>query len=144
MKLPLLRIAGFPAATLILLMLAALPLESAHAEAPRMGLIQGDGTPTAAYEEVVILHPAPDSMVFDNNGNVAVQVGVAPALRAGHAVELVLDGRPVSQQRDGFFRLSGIDRGTHSLQARVLDAGGGVAAQSEPVIFHVWRASRLF
>ena len=42
------------------------------------------------------------------------------------------------------FDIPGVDRGTHAVQASVVDASGAVRGNSAPVTFHMWRASRLF
>jgi hypothetical protein len=42
------------------------------------------------------------------------------------------------------FELAGIDRGEHTLVAEAVDRDGEPLIASPPVIFNVWRASRLF
>ncbi len=101
---------------------------------------------TAAYDSIAVAQPANDATVFDNGGNVDVTVAVSPALDkgAGDRIELILDGRRVSLQSAGQFKLSGIARGEHSLEARVVDGSGNLLISSSPVKFHMWQASRLF
>ena len=101
---------------------------------------------TAAYDSIAVARPANDATVFDNGGNVDVTVAVSPALDkgAGDRIELILDGRRVSLQSAGQFKLSGIARGEHSLEARVVDGSGNLLISSSPVKFHMWQASRLF
>jgi hypothetical protein len=103
------------------------------------GLAQAPGAYTVA-----IVQPANDETVHDNQGNVAVQVAVSPSLTAGAGIVVLLDGQPVARQTDATFALSGIERGTHTLQAQVVGAGGATLAASPPVTFHMWQASRLF
>jgi hypothetical protein len=91
---------------------------------------------------VAIGRPAQDETVHDNQGNVSVLVGVEPTLAPGNQVVLLVDGRSVGRQNGPVFALTSIDRGTHTLQAQVLDANGNMLATSAPVTFHMWRAFR--
>lgn len=94
--------------------------------------------------EVTITRPAQDDTVHDNEGNVSVIVAVEPALAPGSELVLLLDDRPAARQRGPVFALMGVERGTHTLQAQVIDARGVTLATSAPVTFHMWQASRLF
>ncbi len=97
------------------------------------------------FPAVRIVAPKPEATVHDNNGHLAVTVAVSPPLRAasGDRLALRLDGKEASGGSGPHFELTGIDRGSHTLQAQVLTAGGRVIASSPPVIFHMWQASRL-
>ena len=99
-----------------------------------------------SYDSVAVVKPAGDATVFDNAGNVEVTVAVSPALRtdAGDRIALILDGRRISVPRATHFKLSGITRGEHTLEAQVVDSGGNALISSTPVKFHLWQASRLF
>jgi hypothetical protein len=99
-----------------------------------------------SYDSIAVVKPAGDATVFDNAGNVEVTVAVSPALRidAGDRIALILDGRRISVRRATQFKLSGITRGEHSLEAQVVDSSGNVLISSNPVKFHLWQASRLF
>ncbi|HEX2530232.1 MAG TPA: hypothetical protein VHK70_02040 [Burkholderiaceae bacterium] len=126
----------------------ALPVSAAGHAAP------DDTNPAApparalnsTYEQLVIMSPADESTVFDNSGRVPVQILVSPvlALNPGDRVELFLDGRPVARQAGKPFELEGVVRGTHRLDARIVDATGAVVIEANPVTFYMWQASRLF
>jgi hypothetical protein len=103
------------------------------------GLAQAQGS-----YNIEIVQPANDETVHDNQGNLGVQVAVSPNLAPGAGIALLLDGQPVAQEADATFLLSGIERGTHTLEAQVVDANGATLAASQPVTFHMWQASRLF
>jgi type IV secretory pathway protease TraF len=99
----------------------------------------------AADAPVVIREPQADVTVHDNNGDLRVVVELARPLDAAReSVVIYLDGSVAAQGTATAYTLSGIDRGTHQLQAAMLDAGGATRASSAPVVFHMWRASRLF
>lgn len=98
------------------------------------------------YQAVRIVAPEADVTVHDNSGNLAVTVLVSPPLRveSDDRIVLLLDGKAVASGSAQRFVLRGVDRGRHTLQARVTAADGMVLAASPPVRFQMWQASRLF
>lgn len=98
------------------------------------------------YTTIEWLQPQPGQTLHDNRGNVRVELELAPPLqlRAGHRLQLTLDGKPFPElwsSQSGV--LSGVDRGEHRLQAHVVAGDGSRIASSEPLVFHLWQASRL-
>jgi hypothetical protein len=92
-----------------------------------------------------IVNPGNDTTVFSDPGNVRVQAAVVPQLANGDQVELLVDGEPAGPPSTTLdFSLTGIPRGQHLVQARVIDSTGNVDAISPSSIFYVWQASRLF
>jgi hypothetical protein len=94
--------------------------------------------------EIAIVQPAHQETIHSNQGELRVQVrqtGGVPGAR----VQILLDGAALRRTyRGNVIELKGIDRGTHTLQAVLLDAKGERLAASEPVTFYMWQASRLF
>lgn len=98
------------------------------------------------YEQLAILAPGKDATVRQDAGDIEVQVGLAPALdsKKGHKLALDLDGRRMTEpSTNSQFTLENIDRGTHTVQAHILDEAGQILRSSDPVIFHVKRHSAL-
>lgn len=94
------------------------------------------------YSAIEIVEPANEATVRDNNGEFDVAVELSPSLqtRFAHRVELLLDGSPQGEPAgQTTFHLSGLNRGTHTLQARVLGADGAVLGSSPPTVFHLHR-----
>jgi len=87
---------------------------------------------------VTLSAPANEETIRDNEGNVLVVFGVKPGLRAGDRVRLALDGQLVEADAipPGLL-LSGLDQGTHTLQATVIDGSGKVQARSDLVTFYL-------
>jgi hypothetical protein len=107
----------------------------------------GAGAADTPRPAISILSPAPEQTVHDNEGRVPVSVAVTPpnAFETGHSVRVSLDGRGHgAPQRTTSFTVEGVERGEHTLQVELLDAGGRVVAVSAPVKFYLWQASRLF
>jgi hypothetical protein len=104
-----------------------------------------DGT-AAAYDSVLITAPSDEETVRDNAGNLLVSVSTSPGLQSdyGHRLQLLLDGAPVETGTASNFALSGVERGAHTLEARVLGASGEPLATSPPVTFYLHRASLKF
>lgn len=93
---------------------------------------------------IAITAPASEETVHSNTGDVNVTLHVAPRLASGEQIALALDDREVARGARTRIRLTGVDRGTHLLQAKLLDADGNTLAQSDVVTFYMWHASKLF
>jgi len=92
------------------------------------------------YSAVTLLAPTHEGTIRDNEGNVKVAVNVVPPLRADHGdqIRLSLDGRVLDTDLNSSeVVLSGLDQGTHTLQAAVTDKAGRVLIRSDPVEFYL-------
>jgi hypothetical protein len=98
----------------------------------------------APYRGCAIVQPQ-DDQSFANVDSLTVVVQTDPALHSGDKVFVMVDGQalnggaPTGPQ----FVLSPVDRGTHTAQAQIKDAGGSVQCQTPPVTFHVTQVSLL-
>ncbi len=93
------------------------------------------------YQSISISQPADDSPVRENSGNLEVNIDLTPALKPGHHIILLMDGEPVAEGRATTLRLQNVDRGTHTLQAQVVDDSGNVIITSPSTTFHMLRIS---
>lgn len=98
-----------------------------------------------SYDTFAIDAPKNDEAIRANDGNINVVVGLSPRLLPNHSVQLKLDGKDISQaQKVPYFSLSEMERGTHELQAVIVDDETGEEVQnSETITFHILIASRL-
>ena len=88
------------------------------------------------YTSMTIVQPQAGGTVRSNEGKVPVSIALEPALQQGHSVQLFLDGRAVSGSFDApAIELAGVDRGSHNLQARVVDGSGRRLIESPSVRF---------
>jgi hypothetical protein len=86
-----------------------------------------------------IVSPAEDARVFSDAGEVAARATVVPDLANGDRIELLVDGDPAGPPATSLdFRVSGMARGPHVLQARVIDSTGNVNAVSPSSIFYAY------
>lgn len=86
---------------------------------------------------VQIDQPGNDQVLTDGTGNLSVAISINRQLFPEHRLQVSMDGQVVGETTG--FTLSNIDRGTHVLLARVVDAQGSELAVSSPVTFHVRR-----
>ncbi|RRJ23819.1 DUF4124 domain-containing protein [Rheinheimera mesophila] len=95
-------------------------------------------TETAIPYQLSIVTPAMDDTVISNQGEVIIQTEVSPALAEQHKLRLVLNNSQQSPlQRQGNFRLLGVERGEHQLQLQALDQNGKLIAESPVTTFYL-------
>ena len=98
----------------------------------------------APYKYFNILSPTEDQAVRANDGNVIINFSLQPALKPGHTIKLKIDGEDGKLVQSGeslTVNLINVSRGTHTLQAFVLDSNGNMLMHAEPVNFHVLRVA---
>ncbi len=94
------------------------------------------------YTKAEIVQPENNSAVRANDMKVQVVVGLEPALQPGHRVAILLDGTAVGDPFDGLaVQLSGVYRGGHTLQARIVDAAGKVVTETPTTTFTLRKAT---
>ena len=114
--------------------------EPATAPAPRKTPIPTTRRRRAITRSSTWSRPAPDASVRDNAGNVEVQVALTPVLRASHRLLLVFDGEDTEIEAvSGAFELTNVDRGTHTVGAKVVDRRGNVLIESASSTFNLMR-----
>lgn len=114
--------------------------------APAGGAVPSDPAAQrfAGYNEIAVVNPPNDGTVWDNSGNVSIEIAVAPALQGtlGHKLVVLLNGTPLGAPIAATsFTVTNLDRDTYTLQARIVDAGGEVLGESPPSVFHMKRIS---
>src|SRR5579872_5911503 len=112
--------------------------------ANRAGQVKPPPPPAPAYRSCEISEPVNDQM-YMNTTTVTAAVLLQPAPRPGDQLAVTLDGQrvPGVPMEGGPFTISPVDRGTHSIQAAVLDSQGQPVCQSHSVTFHVHQPSLL-
>lgn len=92
------------------------------------------------YQSLRFVSPAPEETLWNIGGELSVRLDLQPGLRAGHQVRVYFDGepRPVNGLQ---FELQEVWRGTHNLQAEVLNEQGQLMVRSEPIRFYVHQTS---
>lgn len=96
---------------------------------------------------VSIVSPADEETVRDNNGDLVVRVQLedGASFAAGQRVRLLVNGEVAGPDVAATqFQLSDVHRGSHRLEAVLVDERGRQIAKSEPVTVFMHQASRLF
>ena len=94
----------------------------------------------AHYKELVITQPQNEETIRNNQGAVSVLANLSPALFPGNKTQLLLDGNPVGNPQSQLsFQLSGIDRGSHTLQVQVIDNQGQSIIVSDSITLFMQR-----
>lgn len=89
-----------------------------------------------AYQSIAITTPVNEETIRDTHGNVNVNVAIVPPLQKGDKVAISLDGKVVGEpEATTAFHLTGVYRGTHQLEASVIDAQGNEIIHSEVITF---------
>ena len=98
------------------------------------------------YTAFAIVSPENDATLRENNGGVEIQLAMEPALNveAGHKIVVLLDDKPAAEGQTAMtIVLPNIDRGTHTVEAQVIDASGALLATTNPATFHLKRVSTI-
>jgi hypothetical protein len=102
-----------------------------------------------AYSQLAILSPADQGTLHTNTGAFDLKIAVQPALNAGDAFVVTLDGTALAGRytaadisiTEQDFQSAASDDVQHQLQVAVVDAGGNVLIAAGPVSFYVHRAT---
>ena len=93
-----------------------------------------------AYESITISSPGHEETLWNIEGLLNVSVVVTPELKPGHRIRAYYDG-DARDVNGPSFQILEVPRGTHSLQAEVVDATGRVVVRSSANRFYVQQNS---
>ncbi|MFT5483245.1 MAG: hypothetical protein ACI9GW_001902 [Halieaceae bacterium] len=114
------------------------PDKPSQAAPKRMATIE-EIAPPERYS-INIISPLIDAAIPNGPGNFSVDLSVTPDLHPRDSLQLFVDGDPLGRpQRGTSWGLTNISRGTHSLEARIIDNRGDVKGRSPSVRVHVFR-----
>lgn len=105
------------------------------------------GDADTKYEQITIISPTQDETLRNNAGNVNVSMALSPGLNkaAGHRIQFFLDGQtygePGMSENIVFQQM---DRGTHTVEAAVVDGSGKELLRSSANRFYLHRESINF
>ena len=89
-----------------------------------------------------ITTPKDDVAIRSNNGTLEVHVKTTPEKKSTQRLQLFLDGQALGlPQISPTIRALNIDRGTHQIQAKLLDERSNILATTQVVTIHLQRIS---
>jgi hypothetical protein len=98
--------------------------------------------PGTRYQTLSVASPAAGETLWNLGGNLQVVLEIAPALRAGHQIDVLLDGQRANLNSTQLqLTLPNVFRGTHTLQAVIVDTAGRELQRSPAVSFVVQQTS---
>ena len=100
--------------------------------------------PGPAYGALIMASPSQGQIIEDSGGWVNISLAVEPPLRVseGDAIRLKLDGQTLDPRYTGSeIAIPSVPRGTHTVQAEVVNPAGNVLITSASVTFHVHEPS---
>ncbi len=96
----------------------------------------------SAYTLFEIEAPANELTVRSAKGEVAVAIGIAPALQEGHVIRYFVDGRALTEDfKASHLTLKNITVGSHNLKAQIIDGDGNTLKTTSAVRFHMRQAA---
>ncbi|HET6628529.1 MAG TPA: DUF4124 domain-containing protein [Woeseiaceae bacterium] len=106
------------------------------------GAAAAEKPPPFDYEALQFVAPSSEETLWNIAGQLTVRLDVQPALRPGDQVRVYFDGEP--HPASGLtIALQEVWRGTHNLQAEILNEQGELMIRSEPIRFYVHQTSIL-
>ncbi len=96
---------------------------------------------TGEYTQFELLEPEQNQTLRNDEGKVLVGMLLQPGLLEGHKISVSVDGTPLKHQHVSTqLVLRDVPRGTHSLQATVIDEQGQPLISTPAVSFHMRKA----
>jgi hypothetical protein len=105
-----------------------------------------DTAAAVSYTELKVVSPAMEETVRNNNGTLTVTVSLTPELSTehGHTIAFLVDGKVKVKNSTSLSKtLTFIERGTHTISAKVKDVNGKTVIASDNVTIHMFRGSKL-
>ena len=106
----------------------------------------GKDSVAPVYSLLTLTSPEPDASIWDNTGDLLVVYTLEPALKTkiGHRMVVLVNGEALAPVNGTRVELKNVDRGTHQLQARIIDADGEVLIESQTAAVTLHRQSVNF
>jgi hypothetical protein len=103
---------------------------------------RADNKKKQGYEAFEISSPSDEETIWNNGGTISVNLTASPALKEGHLILLYLDGKSVAEPAKGTSaQIPNVERGTHTLQAELLDSKGRSLMKSSLITIYVQLAT---
>jgi hypothetical protein len=95
------------------------------------------------YSSLEIWQPGNGEAFFGADAEVNVRLRSEPELAPGDRLLTYLDGKLLPGENALEHRLTGVERGVHSLTSVIVDGRGNERIRSAPVVFHIKQSSTI-
>jgi hypothetical protein len=113
-----------------------------EARAPSAATATPAAPSDVGYTAFNIVSPAHQETLWNIGANLPVQLEIAPALQAGHRLDVFLDGeRVIIGSTSPQFTVPNVFRGLHRVQAVIMDASGREVLRSLEITIMVQQTS---
>ncbi len=102
----------------------AIDVRSAQSLPARSAPSISDSGSAGVYQQFGITFPENGSAFYSGNGNVKLKIDINPALRDEDSIAIILDGQEIARTNRPEYMLTHLDRGTHSLEVKLLNSQG--------------------
>ena len=122
---------------------SAPPPAAAQPAAPEATQGEAEEAAFTGYTRLEIMSPEAEETLWNLGGELTVNVAVTPELRPAHRLLLLYDGEQagISRSSSSGFTVTNVFRGTHSVQAVIIDAANTPVMRSQAVQFYVQQTS---
>jgi len=94
-----------------------------------------------SYERFALVAPVEQETIWSNEGVIEVAFDVRPSLDEDHSVRVLVDGAQAAMLAGPYGRVEGIERGTHTLRAELVNGDDKVLAATDTVTVHLQKQS---
>ena len=100
---------------------------------------------TVLYQQLDILSPHNQETIWNNSGEVSITLQISPNITPPDLLQLMIDGKVMGSSKESTaFVLKGLDRGTHLLQAQIINQHKKIVKVSPVVVFYIHKAIAAF
>lgn len=89
------------------------------------------------FRDFAIIAPLQEESVWRPDGPISIAWSSSNQLMEGMSVQIFLDGRQQANTTASMIPVSGLDRGEHTVTAKIVDARNRTIATAEPITFFV-------
>lgn len=89
------------------------------------------------FRDFAIISPLQEESVWRPDGPISIAWNSSNQLMEGMSVQIFLDGRQQADTTASMIPVNGLDRGEHTVTAKIVDARNRTIATAEPVTFYV-------
>jgi hypothetical protein len=109
---------------------------------PEASANQQHANSAGPYRTFQVAQPENNDTIRNDEGVVNVGLSLSPKLVDGHVIQIYLNGTKLDTDLTTTqFSLNALNRGTHSLQAKVVDVTGNTQISSQTVNFELRKAA---